>query len=180
MGPCRDIYGEIAEAVHQHDDMKLLATFHHGRSFGYATGGMKSDDITDTMRETWDVFDPAFYDFYWNQWTGTATEFSDQWKAKISEVIDTYHPDMIWFDGLRTSMCGNHPPEAYVLDVLAKYFNDASRNQQRVTICNKNGGDFNFPQDVGLRCYENGRDMPTDVGPWFLIDRAIAQTARLD
>ena len=81
---------------------------------------------------------------------------------------------MIWFDGLRTAMRGDHPREAYVLDVLAKYFNDASRNQQRVAICNKHGGEFNFPEDVGLKCYENGRDMPTDVGPWFLIDRAIA------
>ena len=43
-----------------------------------------------------------------------------------------------------------------------------------MTICNKHGGEFNFPENVGLRCYENGRDMPTDVGPWFLIDRAIA------
>ena len=58
-------------------------------------------------------------------------------EGKNIEVIDTYHPDMIWFDGPRTAMRGDHPPEAYVLDVLAKYFNDASRNQQRVTICNK-------------------------------------------
>ena len=35
MGPKRDIYGEIAAAVRKYDDMKLLATFHHGRSFGY-------------------------------------------------------------------------------------------------------------------------------------------------
>jgi alpha-L-fucosidase len=31
MGPKRDIFGEIAAAVRRHDDMKLLATFHHGR-----------------------------------------------------------------------------------------------------------------------------------------------------
>jgi alpha-L-fucosidase len=43
-----------------------------------------------------------------------------------------------------------------------------------VTICNKHAGEFNFPESFGLPCYENGRDMPTDVGPWFLIDRAIA------
>jgi len=174
MGPKRDIYGEIAAAVRKHDDMKLLATFHHGRSFGYCTGGMKEDDVTDEMRNTWDVFDPKYRDLYWNQWTGTTQEFSDQWKAKITEVVDTYKPDMIWFDGLRTSMRGNHPPESYVLDVISHYYNRAAAADQQVTVCNKHGGEFNFPEQFGLKCYENGRDMPTDVDPWFLIDRAIA------
>jgi alpha-L-fucosidase len=174
MGPKRDIYGEIAAAVRKHDDMRLLATFHHGRSFGYCTGSMKEEDITDKMRTTWDVFDPEYADFYWNPYTGSVEEFADQWKAKVTEVVGKYQPDLIWFDGLRTSMRHNHPPESYVLEVLADYFNRAEANGQKVTICNKHAGEFNFPESFGLRCYENGRDMATDVGPWFLIDRAIA------
>ncbi len=174
MGPKRDVYGEIAAAVRKRDDMKLLATFHHGRSFGYTTGSMKEADVTDDMRKTWDVFNPKYKELYWNQWTGTAKEFSDKWKAKVTEVVDTYEPDMIWFDGLRTSMRHDHPPESYVLDVIADYFNRAAAKKRPVTICNKHGGDFNFPKEFGLKCYENGRDMPADVGPWFLIDRAIA------
>jgi len=174
MGPKRDVYGEIAGAVRKYDDMKLLATFHHGRTFGYATGGMKEADITDEMRETWDVFDPELADFYWNEQTGSVKEFADQWKAKITEVVDNYQPDVLWFDGLATSMRNDHPPESYVREVFAHYFNRAAANRQDVTICNKHAGDFNFPDSFGLRCFENGRDMPTDVGPWFLIDRAIA------
>ena len=65
MGPKRDIYGEIAAAVRKYDDMRLLATFHHARSFGYCTGSMKEADVTDEMRKTWDVFDPQYADFYW-------------------------------------------------------------------------------------------------------------------
>jgi alpha-L-fucosidase len=174
MGPKRDIYGEIATEVRKRDDMKLLATFHHGRSYGYVTGALKDEDITEEMRRTWDVFDPQYKDLYWNEWTGTPEEFSDQWKAKITEVIDNYQPDMIWFDGLQTSMRHNHPPESFVQDVIAHYFNRAQGGGQEVTVCNKHGGQFNFPESFGLRCFENGRDMPTDVGPWFLIDRAIA------
>lgn len=174
MGPKHDIFGQIAAAVRKYDDMKLLATFHHARSFGYCTGAMKEEDITDEMRKTWDVFDPRYADFYWNEQTGTPEEFSRQWKAKITEVIDNYKPDMIWFDGLRTSMRNDHPPESYVQEVIAHYFNSAAANGQEVTVCNKHGGELNFPESVGLRCFENGRDMPTDVGPWFLIDRAIA------
>ncbi|MHC4433572.1 MAG: alpha-L-fucosidase [Planctomycetota bacterium] len=174
MGPKRDIFGEIARAVRKYDDMKLIATFHHARSFGYSTGAMKEEDITDRMRRTWDVFDPQYSDFYWNEATGTPTEFSRQWKAKIIEVIDSYKPDMIWFDGLRTSMRNDHPPESYVQEVIAHYYNSAAAGKQDVIVCNKHGGEFNFPESVGLRCFENGRDMPIDVGPWFLIDRAIA------
>jgi len=174
MGPKRDIYGEIAQAVRKYDDMKLLATFHHGRTFGYCTGAMKEANITDEMRKTWDVFDPAYADFYWTEFTGSPRNFSDGWKDKITEVVDKYQPDVIWFDGLRTAMRNDHPPESYVRDVLADYFNRAAANNQDVTVCNKHGGEFNFPESIGLRCYENGRDMSTDVGPWFLIDRAIA------
>jgi len=174
VGPKRDVFGEIAQAVRKYDDMKLLATFHHGRTFGYCTGAMKASDITDDMRQNWDVFDPDYADFYWNEHTGSAKDFSDQWKAKIAEVVTNYQPDLLWFDGLRTSMRNDHPPEPYVLEAFADYFNRAAANEQNVTICNKHGGEFNFPESFGLRCYENGRDMPTDVGPWFLIDRAIA------
>jgi alpha-L-fucosidase len=60
------------------------------------------------------------------------------------------------------------------MDTFAYYFNEAEKKGQEVTICNKHAGAFNFPETFGFLCYENGREMPEDVGPWFLIDRAIA------
>jgi alpha-L-fucosidase len=155
MGPKRDIYGEIATAVRRYDDMKLLATFHHGRTFNYATGFMDKSKITPKMREELDVFDPKYADFYRGELNGGTTEkFGTEWVGKITEVIDNYQPDAIWFDGLNTAIKNNHPSEQ--------------------TVCNKNaGGRFNFPDEFGLLCYENGRDMSGDVQPWFLIDRAI-------
>lgn len=175
MGPKRDIYGEIAQAVRKRDDMKLLATFHHGRTFGYSTGFLRQQNITREMRDTWDIFDPRYADFYRSDLNGGSAEaFGAEWVAKVKEVIDNYQPDLIWFDGLRTSMRHDHPSEQQVLDVFAYYFNQADARGQNVTICNKHAGEFNFPQSFGLRCYENGRDMPLSVEPWFLIDRAIA------
>ena len=175
MGPKRDIYGEIAKAVRKYDDMKLLATFHHGRTFGYAQGFLRGQEITDEMRRRWDLFDPKYADFYRGELTGgSAEEFGAEWVLKITEVIESYSPDAIWFDGLRTAMRANHPSEKQVLEVIAYYYNRAGGKGQHVTVCNKHAGDFNFPDQFGLRCYENGREMPEDVGPWFLIDRAIA------
>ncbi|MHC4564787.1 MAG: alpha-L-fucosidase [Planctomycetota bacterium] len=174
MGPKRDIYGEIARAVRRYDDMKLLATFHHGRTYGYPFGFLVKEGITDRMRQTWDLFDPAYDDFYWGAETRAPEDFAAEWKAKITEVIDRYSPDLIWFDGLSTSMRHDRPSERDVRNVFAYYFNTAGKKGQDVTICNKHAGDFNFPASFGLRCYENGRDMAEDVQPWFLIDRAIA------
>jgi alpha-L-fucosidase len=174
MGPKRDIYGEIAKAVGAYDDMKLLATFHHGRTYGYPFGFLRKEGITDQMRRTWDLFDPKYNDFYWGEETRDPEDFRAEWKAKITEVVDKYSPDAIWFDGLATSMRSNRPSEQDVMDVIADYFNKAEKKGQDVTVCNKHGGDFNFPEQFGLRSFENGREMPADIGPWFLIDRAIA------
>lgn len=175
MGPKRDVYGEIAQAIRK-ADMKLLATFHHGRTFGYPYGNLKKnmDSITEKERETWDIFDKKYNDFYWSEAHSSVERFAGDWRAKLMEVIDKYSPDMIWFDGLRTSMRNNHPPESYVREAIAHYFNKAAREGREVAVCNKHAGEFNFPRSFGLLCYENGREMPADVGPWFLIDRAIA------
>ena len=49
-----------------------------------------------------------------------------------------------------------------------------SKERKTHKMMQRDPGGLNFPESFGLRSYENGRDMPTDVGPWFLIDRAIA------
>ena len=57
-------------------------------------------------------------------------------------------------------------------DVFAYSFNQAEKKDQEVTIY-KHAGKFNIPESFGFLCYENGREMPLDFDPWFLIDRAI-------
>lgn len=174
-GPRKDIYGEIANSVRRYDDMKLLATFHHGRTFGYATGFEKNSKTPEAIRKKWDVYNPELNDFYWNERAGASVEeFGRQWNAKIKEVIDNYSPDCIWFDGLNQSIARNAPSEQEVQDMFAYYYNQGNKKGQDVIICNKHAGKFNFPDEFGMKCYENGREMPRDVGPWFLIDRAIA------
>ncbi len=172
-GPKRDIYGEIAESVRKYDDMKLLATFHHERTFGYATGFMQKSKTPIETKKTWDVYDPTYNDFYWNEEAGASGEdFANAWEGKIKEVVDKYSPDCIWFDGINTR--NGVLSEQRVMDTFAYYFNEAEKKGQEVLICNKHAGDFNFPDEFGFLCYENGREMPYDVEPWFLIDRAIA------
>ncbi|MEH6550588.1 MAG: alpha-L-fucosidase [Pseudomonadales bacterium] len=171
MGPKRNIYGEIAEAVGKYPDMKLAATFHHGRTIGYARKQLPEELPADA--DQWDIFDPQLADFFWDDDDASKARFSVDWEAKIKEVIDTYNPDFVWFDGLRTSMKNDHPPEQTVKDVMAYYYNEADKRDQDVVIANKHAGDFNFPTDVGLLSFENGRDMAEYQPGYWLSDRAI-------
>ncbi len=174
MGPKKDIYGEIAKSVRRHDDMKLIATFHHARTFGYVTKLEKNSKTPMEVKKTWDLYDPEYNDFYWNEAIGAKAEvFGTTWVGKLKEVIDKYSPDALWFDGMVASMKSKHPSEEQVRDVFAYYQNEAVKKGADVTVVNKLATSFNFPTDFGLLCYENGRDMPEDIQPWFLTDRAI-------
>lgn len=169
-GPKRDIYGELAREVRK-TDMKLLATFHHARTYGFSHP-FKKEEYTKDQLETYDIFDPQYNDFYRNPETVTKKEFAKEWHGKINEVIRKYDPDILWFDGLSGQLRKGVISEDQLLRTFADYFNSG----KEVVICNKlpSGKVWNFPPGFGLRCYENGRDMEANpLGSW-LIDRAIS------
>lgn len=97
MGPKRDIYGELATEIRKRD-MKLLATFHHARTYGHHTN--YASQFPDDEKAKLDVFDPQYDDLYRNPETVSKEEFGTEWQSKINEVIRKYRPDAIWFDGL--------------------------------------------------------------------------------
>jgi len=171
MGPKRDIYGEIAEAVRD-NDMKLVATMHHGRSPGWKTKFLPKG--SKAASKNWDMNDPQFNDFFWDKKDPKVIKkFEQDWEKKVHEIVDNYQPDLLWFDGLRQAIKGGHPGEQTVLDAVSYYYNEADKRDQEVVLANKHAGKFNFPDDVGLLSYEGGRDMPEHVEGYYLTDRAI-------
>jgi alpha-L-fucosidase len=65
------------------------------------------------------------------------------------EVVDRYHPDVIWYDfGLRGV------PDRYKEEFLAYYFNQAAERQQEVVVTYK---DFDLAPGVGVVDLELGR-----------------------
>ena len=94
-------------------------------------------------------------------------------KQKLPKLLIPIKPDFIWFDGLNNSMKGGHPPKQYVQDVIAHFYNESDKRGQDVIVANKYSAQFNFPEEVGLRSYENGRDMPEYQKGYWLSDRAI-------
>ena len=166
MGPKRDLYGELVEELRKKPDMKIIATFHHIRTFDwYLPPNAKA--VEKGRKAGWDLFDPRYKELYWNRFTGEYADFIQQWKAKVKEVADKYRPDVIWFDG------GQFQEEAaqhHVLEIISYYLNRARQWGKEVEVLNKlpTSMKFNFPRGFGMLTYEEGRDRPKQVDrPWI-------------
>jgi len=166
VGPRRDLYGELVRALRRKPKMKVIATFHHIRTFNWYLPD--NSQARDEAREAgWDLFDPNYADLYWNRYTGKYDDFISEWKAKVKEVIDKYKPDVLWFDGGRFQ---DPDSQHHVLELLSYYLNRAEQWDTKVEVLNKlpTSGKFNFPRDFGVLTFEGGRDRPAVVDkPWI-------------
>ena len=178
-GPGRDLFGEFVEAARK-TDLKVMGSFHHARSYNYTHKNIDRSLLSDEQLEKADVFQDEYVDFFFPADKFPAQKFAQQWHDKIVEVSDKYQPDFIWFDGVQ--MQNEHSPEVVALSALTHYYETSAARGQDVVVCSKlPAGDvetqtawFNYPEGVGIRGYENGRDMPADNGGYWLWDRAIA------
>ncbi|NOR76400.1 MAG: hypothetical protein GQ525_14735 [Draconibacterium sp.] len=175
MGPKRDIYGELAKEIRK-QDLHLLATFHHARTYGHINDHARNSGFTDEEKSKLDIYDPQYNDFYRNPETVTKEEFNTEWQNKVSEVIKKYQPDAFWFDGLSNQIKDGTIDEEQLLKTFADYYNEGTPYVDQPIIMNKlpSGKVWNFPLGFGMRCYENGRDMELDVRGDWLMDRAIS------
>ncbi|MBK3519244.1 alpha-L-fucosidase [Carboxylicivirga marina] len=173
-GPKRDIYGEIAAEVKKRDDIKLAATFHMARTYGYMYDNDKN--YSKEQKQTWDIFDPEYAHMYKDKSVLSKEDFAAEWSGKVREVIDNYSPDVLWFDGLSGSIKNDEVPEDSIVDILKYYYKKGFESGDSVVVCSKLPGTrvWNFPLGFGLRCYENCRDMEEDPQGYWLADRAIS------
>ena len=161
MGPKRDLYGELVAALRRIDpNMKILSCFHHYRSYGWFYTKDKAL-LEQGKKEGWDIFDPAYADFYRNPATETHEHFLAEWKNKVIEVIDQYQPDIIWFDGGGFRKKEN---ESTTLEVLSYFYNTQTRKGSLVEVVNKKS---NFHPEFGLRNFEKGGNRAPKLDfPW--------------
>jgi alpha-L-fucosidase len=104
MGPKRDVLGELAKAIRA-EGLHFGASSHRAEHDWFFDGGRKFDS---------DVTDPRFAAFYGpahprllrpgydhnliEDWTCVSSEFMDDWLARTAEIVQKYHPDLIYFD----------------------------------------------------------------------------------
>ncbi len=104
MGPKRDLVGELAEAI-RGEGLHFGASTHRAEHDWFFDGGRKFDS---------DVSDPKYAAFYGpahprllkkgfddnliEDWTYVSPAFMDDWLARTAEIVERYHPDLIYFD----------------------------------------------------------------------------------
>ncbi len=103
MGPRRDLVGDLATAVRA-EGLHLGASSHRIEHDWFMDGGREIDS---------DVNDPRYTSFYGpahrhihkgddasllTDWTYVSPEYADDWLARDVEIVEKYHPDIMWFD----------------------------------------------------------------------------------
>ncbi|MCL5997646.1 MAG: alpha-L-fucosidase [Chloroflexi bacterium] len=160
MGPRRDIVGELAAAVRQHDMVFGLSS-HRAEHWWFMNGGRQFDS---------DVNDPQYQDFY-----GPATPIEgesghldsrpypdaahlDDWLARTCELVDKYQPQLVWFDW----WIGHTAFKSYLQRFAAFYYNRAAEWDKGVSINYKMDA---MPPDAAVLDIERGQ--LNDIAPNF-------------
>ena len=186
MGPCRDVVGELEKAIKKRG-MKFITTFHHATHWAYYPHWAKEFDCSDPKYSG--LYGPMHDMVHnWPEWyklsaddlafkeEQVSKEFEDKWFAKLKEVIDNYHPDIIWFDGSLDRM-----GESSILKFFAYYFNKEKEWDKNVVVVFKG---WDVPPNLAVNDLELGNEGDLtrhiwmtdtsidDMGAWSYVKEA--------
>lgn len=95
-GPKRDILGEWKQAAEKYG-LKFGASSHLDRALTFLSSAHGSDHEGPMKGVPYDGADPRYADFYLS---GISPEkFQAAWFIRTKDLIDKYHPDLLYFDG---------------------------------------------------------------------------------
>ena len=118
MGPKRDIVGELEKSI-RNRGMKYFVSLHH--ELNYTNFKMSS---------SFAGYDPKYQKLYGS--TMPEEEWQLMWKDKCIEVIDKYHPDILYHDAWLERV-----NQDYLREYMAYFFNDAAKNSREVIVTYK-------------------------------------------
>ena len=129
MGPHRDLLGELAEAVRA-EGLHLGASTHRAEHDWFFDGGRQFDsDVNDPRYIAFygpahiRLVKPGYEDRVYEDWTYVSPQFLDDWLARSAEIVEKYHPDLIYFDWWT-----NQPAfRSRLADFAAFYYNQAAK-----------------------------------------------------
>ncbi len=167
-GPKRDVVSEMSKAIRSRG-LKFITSFHHHWKWGwYATPIQGADCLDPTYRQlygpplpasAWDFQDPR---------PKPDAAFCTEWRDKVNEVVDKYHPDLIWFDNRMHII-----DESYRIDMTAHYYNQAAKRNQEVVLTYKRK---DIAEGAGVIDLERNRMPDIYSEPW-LTDTSIAKNS---
>jgi alpha-L-fucosidase len=99
MGPCRDVVGELAEAVRKRG-LVFGASSHRAEHWWFMDGGRRfASDVQDPQyQDFYGPAQPAPQDFGSLDQCPPDAAFLDDWLRRTCELVDRYRPQVVWFD----------------------------------------------------------------------------------
>lgn len=156
MGPHRDIVGELAKAVRA-----------EGLQFGVSSHRVEHNFFLGPGRSIpSDVNDPQYAAFYgpahaWlinrggtpldNDFTYVSSAWADDWLARAAELVEKYHPDIVYFDW----WIGQASIRPNLTRFAAFYYNNSSRYGDQVGVINYK--DFAMQEHSAVLDIERGQ-----------------------
>ncbi len=151
LGPKRDVVGELAKAVRK-QGMHFGASSHRAEHWWFYNGGMAFDsDVKDSRYASF--YGPAQPDK-----TQPDKAFLDDWLVRASQIVDKYHPEVVWFDWWIEQPVF----QPYLQKFAAYYYNRGAEWKNGVAINYKNKS---FPERAAVLDIERGQ--LEDIRPIF-------------
>jgi alpha-L-fucosidase len=173
MGPKKDVVGVWQEAAKK-QGLKFGVSEHLGASYTWFQVSRGADKEGPKAGVPYDGSDPGFSDLYHDVttpddkgWLTNNLIFQVEWFRSIRELIDNYHPDLLYSD---CSM----PFENVGRSLIAHYYNqDIARNNGKVDVvynCKQPSGG-KWVQDVERGVLDTLSQYPwqtdTSIGDWY-------------
>src|SRR5260370_19506890 len=163
MGPKRDFIGDLATAVRQHG-MVFGVSSHRAEHWWFFDGGMKFPS---------DVQDPRYAGLYGparpEKGEPPNEEFLNDWLARTCELVDKYHPQLVWFDWWIEQPVF----QPYLQKFGSYYYNRGAEWNKGVAINYKFGS---FPDKAAVLDIERGQ--LASIRPFFLqTDTAVSKNS---
>jgi alpha-L-fucosidase len=173
MGPHKDVVGLWQKAAKK-QGLRFGVSEHLAASYTWYQPAHGADTAGQYKGIPYDGADPQYADLYHtkaaagdNGWLTTNPEYMKQWYAEIKELVDTYHPDLLYSDS-------KLPFDVVGRSMLANYYNgDIDHNGGKLTAvynC-KEASDGKWAQDVERGVLDSISTYPwqtdTSIGDWF-------------
>jgi alpha-L-fucosidase len=163
MGPKRDIVGDLAKAIRK-QGLVLGVSSHRAEHWWFFDGGRKFDS---------DVKDPKYDGLYGpaqpEKGPPPSTEYLNDWLARTCELVDKYHPQLVWFDWWIEQPVF----QPYLQKFGSYYYNRGVEWNKGVAINYKFGS---FPDKAAVLDIERGQ--LASIRPFFWqTDTAVAKNS---
>lgn len=166
MGPKRDVLGELAQAIRA-NGMRFGTSSHRAEHAWFFDGGRSiASDVNDPKYAA--LYGPAQLRVLNSKddgdlphdWTPVSQAWLDDWLARTAELVDAYHPDLMYFDWWigHASMRVNTMPT-----FAAYYYNQGAKRSEATVIDFKLNA---FPQGAGTFDVERGQMLGIQPHTW--------------